>query len=129
MNLLTDTHALVWFTDGDPQLPAAARTALGDPANAVFVSPAAYWEIAIKVHLGKWRLNLPYHVYTDTVFNVYGFREIPIRPDQTARLIGLPNHHNDPFDRLMAVQCLSDQLTIVSGDTKFDLYGVPRIWA
>lgn len=129
MNLLADAHALVWFTDGDQQLPAAARTALSDPANDVFVSPAAYWEIAIKVNLGKWRLNLPDLVYTDTVFNVYGFREVPIRPDQTGRLIGLQDHHRDPFDRLMAVQCLADDLTIVSGDTVFDLYGVPRLWA
>ena len=60
---------------------------------------------------------------------MYGFRELAIRPDQTARLIGLPNHHGDPFDRLIAVQVLADGLTLVSIDAVFDRYGVPRVWA
>ena len=57
MKLLLDTHALVWYVQADPNLTAAARTAIQDVTNEVLVSPASYWEIAIKAHLGKWALN------------------------------------------------------------------------
>lgn len=129
MRCLLDTHALVWFADGDAKLSAAALATVGDPASELFVSPASFWEIAIKAHLGKWALTMPYLDYADAVFRLYGFHELPIRPDHTVRLIGLPNHHNDPFDRLLAVQALAEGLTLVSADAVFDRYGVPRVWA
>lgn len=129
MRLLLDTHAVVWYTHGDPKLTATAHAAIQDPANEVWVSPASYWEIAIKVHLGKWALNHPYPAFMHIVFNVYGFRALPVLPDHTARLIGLPNHHGDPFDRLLAVQAAAEGLTLVSADAVFDRYGVPRLWA
>ena len=60
MKLLADTQVLVWYSMSDPRLTAIARALLSDPANEVFVSPASYWEIAIKVHLGKWNIGKPY---------------------------------------------------------------------
>ncbi|MBX9624865.1 MAG: type II toxin-antitoxin system VapC family toxin [Gemmataceae bacterium] len=129
MRLLLDTHALVWFVLNDPQLPARARAAIQDPANEVWVSPTAYWELAIKVHLGKWALSQPYPSLMQTALNVNRFLILPIGVDHTARLIGLPDHHRDPFDRLMAVQAVAEGLTLVSADAVFDLYGVPRLWA
>ena len=128
MRLLLDTHALVWYAQDDPNLPAARRADIQDAANEVWISPASYWEIAIKVHLGKWKLNLAYSVFMDTVLNVYGFRVLPILPDHTARLIGLPDHHRDPFDRLLIVQAMAEGLLIVSADAAFDASGVPRLW-
>ena len=101
MKLLLDTHTLVWYVEADPKLPPARRTDIQDAANEVFVSPASYWEIAIKVHTGKWHLKLPYPLFMHTVLNVYGFQILPILAEHTARLIGLPDHHRDPFDRLL----------------------------
>ena len=129
MRVLADTHAVVWFAFADPRLPATARTVLADPANEVLVSPASYWEIAIKVHLGKWHLVQPYPDLIDSLWSTYGFRILPILPDHTARLIGLANHHNDPFDRLLAAQALAEGVSIVSGDSLFDRYGAPRLWS
>ena len=129
MRRLLDTHALVWYTHAEPKLPAARRTDIQDATNEVCVSPASYWEIAIKVHLGKWKLNHPCPAFMNLVFNVYQFRMLPILPEHTARLIGLPDHHRDPFDRLMIVQSLAEGLTIVGADPVFDQYGVPRIWS
>lgn len=129
MRLLLDTHALVWYTHADPKLTAVARTAIQDATNEVLISPASYWEIAIKVHLGKWALNKPYPQFMAGVLNTYGFHVLPILPDHTARLIGLPDHHRDPFDRLLVAQALTEGLALVSADAVFDLYGVPRIWA
>lgn len=129
MRLLLDTHAVVRYTHGDPKLTAAARAAIPDPANEVWISPASYWEIAIKVHLGKWTLSQPYQTVMDAILNVYQFRVLHIQPAHTARLIGLPNHHGDPFDRLLVAQALAEGCTLVSADAAFDRYGVPRLWS
>jgi PIN domain nuclease of toxin-antitoxin system len=129
VKVLADTHALVWFALADPRLSAIARAVLADPSNEILVSPASYWEIAVKVHLGKWQLAQPYPDLIDSLWTVYGFHILPILPDHTARLIGLANHHGDPFDRLLAVQALAEGVSLVSADPVFDLYGVPRIWS
>jgi PIN domain nuclease of toxin-antitoxin system len=129
VRLLLDTHALVWYTHADPKLTTVARTAIDDVTNEIWISPASYWEIAIKVHLGKWALNQPYPQFMAGVANLYNFQILPILPDHTARLIGLPDHHRDPFDRLLVVQALAEGLSLVSADAAFDAYGVPRVWA
>jgi PIN domain nuclease of toxin-antitoxin system len=123
-----DTHALVWYTHGDSKLTATAQAAIQNGANDIWISPASYWEIAIKVHLGGWQLNQPYHNFMDIVLYQYGFEVLPIRPEHTARLIGMPNHHRDPFDRLLIAQALVEGLTLVSSDVAFDQYGVTRVW-
>ncbi len=128
MRILLDTHTLYWFIEGDPQLSAPARTTISDPANEVLLSPSSYWEIAIKVSMGKWQLNSLYEDFIDTGLKQYGFLVLPILPTHTARLIGLPFHHKDPFDRLLVAQALTEQVPIVSADVQFDAYGVTRIW-
>ncbi len=129
MRLLVDTHAIVWFSLADPRLSPTAGSLLADRTNDVFVSPASYWEMAIKIHLGKWTIGKPYSDLIDDLWTVYGFHILPVQPEHTVRLIGLPGHHNDPFDRLIAVQAMTENLTLVSKDAVFDLYGVPRLWA
>jgi PIN domain nuclease of toxin-antitoxin system len=126
---LVDTHALVWFALSDSRLSATARTLLADPNNEVLVSPASYWEIAIKVNLGKWQIGVPYPDLIDSLWTVYSFQILPILPEHTARLIGLPNYHRDPFDRLLAAQAMVGGMPIVSADATFDQYGVTRVWA
>lgn len=128
MKVLADTHAFVWFALADPALAATARSVLEDPANEILISPASYWEVAIKVHLGKWQLAQPYSVLIDSLWTTYGFQRLPIAPSHTARLIGLPNHHGDPFDRLLIAQSLVENIGIISSDSTFDLYGVSRVW-
>lgn len=91
-------------------------------------SPASCWEIAIKISLGKWQLNRPYEEFLDIGLVQYGFLMLPIQPAHTARLIGMPFHHKDPFDRLLVAQALVEQITIVSADGQLDAYGITRIW-
>jgi PIN domain nuclease of toxin-antitoxin system len=93
---ILDTHALYWYIEGDPQLSATAQTLEQDASNEVLISPASYWEMAIKISMGKWQLNRPYEEFIDIALNQYGFRVLPILPSHTARLIGLPFHHKDP---------------------------------
>ena len=128
MRVLLDTHALYWYIEGDSQLSATARSLIRDAANEVLISPATYWEIAIKISLGKWRLNSPYADFSDVGLKHYGFLILPILPAHTARLIGMPFHHKDPFDRLLAAQALAEEIPLVSADTAFDDYGVGRWW-
>lgn len=128
MKLLLDTHALYWYVADDPQLSATAKNAIQDASNEVLVSPATFWEIAIKVSLGKWKLLRPFEEFVDIALNQYQFQLFPILPAHTAKVIDLPFHHKDPFDRLLVAQSLAEQLSIVSNDQALDAYGVTRLW-
>ncbi|MCY2990057.1 MAG: hypothetical protein NTY19_19615, partial [Planctomycetota bacterium] len=74
---LHDHNPGYWFIEGDPQLSTLARTTVSDPANEVLTSPASYWEIAIKVSLGKWRLNRRYEDFLHIGLKQYGFLVLP----------------------------------------------------
>ena len=128
MKLLLDTHAMYWYIEGDSQLPVTARTLIQDASNEVLVSPASYWEIAIKISVGKWQLNRTYGDFVDLGLSQYGFHVLPILPTHTARLIGLPFHHKDPFDRLLVAQSMVEGIPIISNDTALDAYGITRLW-
>jgi len=131
MRVLVDTHALHWYIEGDKRLSQVAGITIQDAANEVFISPASFWEIAIKVDLGKWKLEKPYAALMDLALVTYGFQILPISVSHTNQLIGLPypEGHRDPFDRLLVAQCLAEGLPLVSCDTAFDLYPFRRLWA
>jgi PIN domain nuclease of toxin-antitoxin system len=128
MNLLLDTHTLLWFVLGDAQLSVAARQLIEDATNPKFVSPAACWEIAIKISIGKYALNEPYETFMDRAIRQNGFLTLPIEPRHTALLINMPFHHRDPFDRLIIAQAVVEGLAIVSANPVFDAYSVQRLW-
>ncbi len=128
MRLLLDTHTMYWYIEGDPKLSTTARILIQDALNEVLISPASYWEIAIKISIGKWQLNRTYEEFIDIGLNQYGFHVLPILPTHTARLIGLPFHHKDPFDRLLVAQAMVEGIPIVSYDTVLDAYGITRLW-
>ena len=128
MNLLLDTHTLLWFALGDQHLSRTAEALIRDPANTVFVSPASYWEIAIKMSTGKYALHVPHGTFFVSAIANNGFRVLHIEPRHTERIITLPKPHNDPFDRLLIAQALADGMSLVSVDVAFDPYGVTRLW-
>src|SRR5580704_14709333 len=106
---------MYWYVEGDPKLSGMAQTLVQDTGNEILVSPASYWEIAIKVSIGKWALNRPYEEFIDLGLKDYGFQLLPILPVHTAKLIGLafPTNHKDPFDRLLIAQALSETIPMV----------------
>ena len=128
MRLLLDTHAMYWYIEGDPQLSATAQTLIQDASNEVLISPASYWEIAIKISIGKWKLNRTYEDFIDLALNKYGFQVLPILSTHTARVIGLPFHHKDPFDRLLVAQAIVEGIPIISNDPVLDSYPIKRLW-
>jgi PIN domain nuclease of toxin-antitoxin system len=128
MKLLLDTHAFLWFILSDPTLSATARQLIADPANDVYVSPASYWEIAIKIAIGKYSLNKPYQSFLEDQIVQNDFSILTIEIKHTAALTTLPMHHRDPFDRLLIAQSLVEQMPVISADSQFDPYGVQRLW-
>jgi len=128
VTVLLDTHAFLWFVLDSPQLSDTARELIADPASDVLVSPASYWEIAIKVSLSKLDLHASYEEFMARGIEGNQFDVLPINTRHTAVVSKLPFHHRDPFDRLLVAQATVEQLAIVSADSALDAYEVTRLW-
>ena len=128
MRVLLDTHTFLWFLLEDPQLSTTASDVIIDPTNDIELSPATYWEIAIKISLGKYALPEPYDIFMEREIATNDFHILPIEPKHTAVLTTLPFHHRDPFDRLLIAQAMAEAIPILSVDTAFDAYLVTRLW-
>lgn len=128
MRVLIDTHAFLWFITNDPKLSSAARTTIADTSHQILVSPATYWEIAIKTSIGKYPLSVPFETFITHGIDDNDFSILTIEPKHAAALINLPFHHRDPFDRLIIAQAMIEQIAIVSADKVFDAYPVTRVW-
>jgi PIN domain nuclease of toxin-antitoxin system len=128
LRLLLDTHALLWFYLDDSQLSGKARGLILDPANTKLVSPASYWEIAIKIGKKKYTLTKPFEEAMREAIDLNGFGYLHIEPKHTALLTTMVAHHNDPFDRLLVAQALAEDIPLVSADGRLDYYGVQRFW-
>ena len=128
MKLLLDTHAFLWWLEGNRQLSAKARSAISDDANDVVVSAATAWEIATKHRLGK--LPQAERVAQDVLGAIagQGFEEIDITVDDAQKAGQLPEIHKDPFDRMLIAQAMERNMALVSKDAEFDGYGVNRLW-
>jgi PIN domain nuclease of toxin-antitoxin system len=128
LRLLLDTPAFLWFVLSDAQLSATGRAAISDPNNLVFVSPATYWEVASKVSIGKYALVVSFEDFIRHGIEDNDFEILPIEIRHAARVVVLPFHHKDPFDRMLIAQALVDDLTLISNEALFDAYGVKRLW-
>ena len=128
MRLLLDTHALIWWLAGDPSLSAAAREAIGDLHNDVFVSAASAWEIATKYRIGKLPEAAVLATDIGGAIAGQGFLGLPITVPQGQAAGSLPGPHRDPFDRMLIAQAILSDLVLVSNEILFDRYGVRRLW-
>ena len=128
MRLLLDTHAFLWFISGNDRLSNQARNLIEDPRDERLVSAVRLWEIAIKVGIGKLTLTEPFGPFISRELQTNAMAILPVKLDHLAKLLELPLHHRDPFDRLLAAQALAEQSVCVSLDHTFDTYGVPRQW-
>jgi len=118
MNVLLDTHTLLWWVAGET-LREEATKVLANPDNLAFVSAASIWEISIKQTIGKLSVDAD----LDSVV-VEDFEPLDIGFGH-ARLAGeLPSHHRDPFDRLLIAQAMLENLTLLTRDRAFSDYEV-----
>lgn len=123
MKLLLDTHILIWYLEGHPNLSETHRSIIEDRRNLVAVSTAILWEMTIKISIGKLELMDGFAAIEATLL-LQGIRILPIQTAHLQRLLSLPFHHRDPFDRLIIAQALVEDMTLVSDDEFFPLYPV-----
>jgi len=128
MRLLLDTHAFLWMSLDDPKLCENARLLLADPNNELFLSPASYWEIAIKMSIGSYTLTEPLEEFVNREVQRNDLAILPIGIKHAAVVSQLPFHHRDPFDRMLIAQAMCEDLTVVGKDEVFDQYQVKRLW-
>ncbi len=127
MNYLLDTHALIWFLNGDKELSAKARKAIESSGVTNFVSLASLWEIAIKISLDRLNLNVPFENIGDEIEN-NNFQILPIIFQDMLILSSLPFHHKDPFDRLLIAQAINNKFTLISKDVHLTKYKIKILW-
>lgn len=128
MRLLLDSHTLIWSVDQKQLLSPTAHAALSDPGNELLLSAATIWEIAIKVGLKKLTLSMPYRQWMLRAESDLGLTLGPVTVEYADVQAALPNHHRDPFDRLLVAQAQVENVQVVSGDAVFDQYGIVRCW-
>lgn len=128
MKLLLDSHALLWYAAGDARLSVAARSAIDDIANDSFVSLASLWELAIKAGLRKLELRPDFLGFVKRAVMDNGFEVLQIDQRHLERVVWLPQHHRDPFDRMLVAQAALEGMTLVSADEMLDAYGAARLW-
>lgn len=124
MKLLLDTNALLWWRTEAPRLPTRVSDQICDPNNAIVVSIASFWEIAIKRALGKLRFLEDFEqVMAEEDFDLLNVTYTHLRV-----LGDLPQHHRDPFDRLLISQSVAERIPIVTDDRAFAAYVAEVVW-
>ena len=112
MRILLDTQLYLWYLGNTPEMTKPRRTRI-EQADEIYISAASIWEAIIKI--GLRRLEA---APLDLVAGIQGsgFRELPVTAQHTLALHTLPNHHRDPFDRLLIAQALSEPLCLYTSD-------------
>ena len=126
MDYLLDTHTFLWFINGE-ELNENVLYKIKETDNRIFLSVVSTWEIAIKLSLNKLFLESSFDNVTEFLTNNY-IETLPIKIEHLNALLGLPNFHRDPFDRLIIAQAISENLIILTKDEKFKNYPVQLSW-
>ncbi|WP_462281029.1 type II toxin-antitoxin system VapC family toxin [Salinivirga cyanobacteriivorans] len=127
MNLLLDSHALLWYISGSDKLPDKIINTINNKSNKCFVSIASIWEIAIKLSLNRLTVEGGFQIIEKFFYdNDFSILDISFQDINT--IIDLEFHHRDPFDRIIIAQAIQSQLTIVSKDQFFQNYNIKLMW-
>jgi PIN domain nuclease of toxin-antitoxin system len=128
MKALLDTHTLLWLVDNPDKLPATVTAICEDENNALFISVASFWELSIKMSLGKIELEDNALARLQTWCDDNTVQLLPIQVSHCQQVQTLPFHHRDPFDRLLIAQAMCEQLVLLSVDGHFADYDVAVLW-
>jgi PIN domain nuclease of toxin-antitoxin system len=128
MKLLLDTNVFIWLNDAPHRVRDRVMTVIANPDNDLFFSLTSIWEMQIKIQLGKLELSdaLPDILKPQQVGN--NLQVLTIDLNHIWSLENLPNHHRDPFDRLLIAQAQTEGMTLVSADGIFEMYDVDLLW-
>jgi PIN domain nuclease of toxin-antitoxin system len=128
MRALLDTSAFLWFIGGSDKLSVHAQNVIMDLDNRIVLIMVSLWEIAIKVSLGKLALVKPYEQIIPQQIEENDIELLPIAHNHLTKIIDLPFHHRDPFDRLIIAQAMTEGIPIISPDAVFSQYPIKLIW-
>ncbi len=128
MKVLMDTHALLWAINGDEKLGKEAVKAFNNPETELFFSMAGYWEICIKISLGKLQLARDWERIIEKEMRLNSIKWLQIQKSHLEALVDLPFHHRDPFDRLMVAQSLFENMTMMTKDNEIRKYAISILW-
>lgn len=126
MNLLLDTHAVIWWLDDSNRLGRRARKALANPENNAWISAVSVWEISIKMSVGRLKFRGTPEAGIASMLD-QGFRSLPVVFAHAFAVRNLPLHHNDPFDRLLIAQAQCEDFTLMTTDPWMRAYNVRTI--
>ncbi len=127
MRLLLGTHIFIWFVLSPGQISAAALAAIQNPQNRIFLSLVSAWEMSIKSGSGKLSLTQPIEPFVEDQARRNRFEILPITLPHIAAVERLPQHHRDPFDRLLIAQSITEIMPLISADRAFDSYSLSLI--
>ena len=128
MKVLLDTHAFLWLISGDDRLSETAQKTFLNPGNILFFSAASLWEICIKMSLGKLSLKSGWLKTIENEMKINAIQWLSIEMTHCVKLINLPFHHRDPFDRMLVAQAMVDDMQLLSRDTRLSSYEIKCIW-
>lgn len=127
MNFLLDTHTFLWFLEGSQNLSSSAKTAIQNQNNTSFISIASIWEMAIKLGLGKLKLDTGLDELKSEILK-NGFEILPLDFEHILELSRLEEFHKDPFDRIIISQAIFEELTLITKDANFNLYNKVKLF-
>jgi len=121
MNIILDTHILLWFLSGDKKLSQKQKSLITDVQNTKYVSIATIWEIALKANNGKLDLAVSLKKFVENL-DENNFQMIDIQISHIYHLSKLPFHHNDPFDRIIIAQAIIENYSLITNDAQIKKY-------
>ncbi len=128
MRVLLDTHAFLWWITDDASLSPRAREIIGDGDNVLFLSTASAWEIAIKVDLGRLTLPDRPERFIPEQLALNAIDSLPVHLSHALHVYDLPNHHRDPFDRMLVAQSQLEDMPLLSADPQLAQYAIDILW-
>ena len=128
MKVLLDTHTFLWWITADNRLSSSAREFITNGDNELFLSAATGWEIAIKAQLGRIKLPKGPHSFIAEQLRLNSIQSLPIHMSHALHIYSLPNHHRDPFDRMIIAQAQLEDLPILTMDSQIARYEIKVIW-
>ena len=127
MRVLLDTHVFLWAIGDRARLSSTALDVISDERNELLISAASLWEIALKVRAGKLRMPEESEYFARHM-SLLGVQTLAVEGSHVLGVLSLPDHHRDPFDRLLISQCRIERLPILTVDRVMRKYAVKVLW-
>jgi len=127
MDIILDTHAIIWFLEDDKRLSRAALDAINNLENVIYVSIASVWEVAIKLSTRKLAFDGGIGNFIEAI-HINDFELLDISPRHIKMVAELPFIHRDPFDRMLVAQAMTEDMTILTVDENVTKYEIKSVW-